>query len=344
MEAWRGFGSDNHSGVHPEVLEAIAEANVGHAHAYGDDPWTVRAAAALQVEFGENSQVAFVFNGTGANVVGLSAVCRPWESVICAESAHITTDECAAPEHIANVKLVTVLTPDGKLTPELVQPALTGFGFEHHAQPRAISVSNVTELGTVYSQAELLALADLAHGKGMLLHVDGARIANAAAGLGASIADLTVHAGVDVVSIGGTKNGMLAGEAVVLLGGACTDALPYVRKQSAQLPSKTRFIAAQFLAMYSTDLWRRCAMHANEMAELLATGARSRGIEIAFPVQANEIFALLPDETIPPLQERFHFYAWEEGIVEGKSLVRWVTSWDTTVDDVNVFLDALGEL
>ena len=250
MESWRGFGSDNHSGVHPEVLTAIAEANVGHAHAYGDDQWTVRAAAALQMEFGEKSQVAFVFNGTGANVVGLSAVCRPWESVICAESAHIATDECAAPEHIANVKLVTVLTPDGKLTPELVKPSLTGFGFEHHAQPKVISVSNVTELGTVYTQPELRALADVAHSKGMLLHVDGARVANAAVGLGVSVADLTVRAGVDGLSRGGTKNGMLGGEAVVLLGGVCTDSLPYVRKQSAQLPSKMRFVSAQFLAMF----------------------------------------------------------------------------------------------
>jgi threonine aldolase len=344
MEPWRGFGSDNHSGVHPEVLAAIAEANSGHAHAYGDDTWTVRALAALQLEFGEKSQVAFVFNGTGANVVGLSAVCRPWESVICAESAHIATDECAAPEHIANVKLVTVLSPDGKLTPELVQPSLTGFGFEHHAQPKVISVSNVTELGTVYTPAELRALSDLAHSKGMLLHVDGARLANAAAGLGVSISHLTVQAGVDVLSLGGTKNGMLAGEAVVLLGDACTDMLPYVRKQSGQLPSKMRFVAAQFHAMYGTDLWQRCARNANDMAAMLASGARGIGIEIAFPVQANEVFALLPDAAIPELQERFHFYAWEEGIAEGRSLVRWVTSWDTTTEDVDLFLGALASL
>ncbi len=344
MDAWRGFGSDNHSGVHPEVLAAIAEANQGHAHAYGDDPWTIRATAALQLELGEKSQVAFVFNGTGANVVGLSAVCRPWESVVCAESAHIATDECAAPEHIANVKLVTVLTPDGKLTPELVRPALTGFGFEHHAQPKVISVSNVTELGTVYTPDELRALSDLAHSKGMLLHCDGARLANAAVSQRVSLAELTVHAGVDVLSLGGTKNGMLAGEAVVLLGDACTDALPYVRKQSGQLPSKMRFVSAQFLAMYGTDLWQRCAANANEMAGILAMGARARGIETAFPVQANEVFALLPDERIPELQERFHFYAWEEGVAEGRSLVRWVTSWDTTLDDVNDFLDELGSV
>jgi len=339
--SWRGFGSDNHAGVHPEVLSAIAEANVGHAHAYGDDEWTVRATATLQLLLGEEAQVAFVWNGTGANVVGLAAVCRPWESVICSESAHITTDECAAPEHIANVKLVSVQTPDGKLTPELVMPALTGFGFEHHAQPRVISVSNVTELGTVYTPRELRALADLAHSKGMLLHVDGARIANAAAGIGSTLSALSFEAGVDVLSLGGTKNGMLSGEAVVLFGAARTDVLPYVRKQSGQLASKMRFVATQFSAMYGTDLWMRCATQANAMAARLAEGAKARGIEIAFPVQANEIFALLPDAVIADLQERFHFYSWEEGVVEGRSLVRWVTSWDTTPADVDAFVAAL---
>lgn len=341
METWRGFGSDNHAGVHPEVLSAIAEANVGHAHAYGDDAWTARAIRAVRASVGDEAQVAFVFNGTGANVVGLGAVCRPWESVICAESAHIMTDECGAPEHIANVKLIPVHTPDGKLTPELVQPALTGFGFEHHSQPKVISVSNVTELGTVYTPRELKALADLAHSKGMLLHVDGARIANAAAGTGASLAALSGDSGVDVLSLGGTKNGMLAGEAVVLFGSARTDDLPYVRKQSGQLPSKMRYIAAQFIAMYEGDLWRSSATHANLMARRLAEGAQAKGIEIAFPVQANEAFALLSDDAIAELQDRFHFYSWEEGIVEGRSLVRWVTSWDTESVEVDELVRAL---
>ena len=341
MESWRGFGSDNHSGVHPEVLAAIAEANVGHAHAYGDDPWTARAIRAVRSQLGDEAQVAFVFNGTGANVVGLSAVCRPWESVICAESAHIMTDECAAPEHIANVKLIPVPTPDGKLTPELVKPALTGFGFEHHAQPKVISVSNVTELGTVYSARELRALADLAHSKGMLLHVDGARIANAAVGGGAPLSGLAGDSGVDVLSLGGTKNGMLAGEAVVLFGSARTDDLAYVRKQSGQLASKMRFVSAQFVAMFEGDLWRRAASDANLMARRLSEGAQSKGIEIAFPVEANEVFALVADDAIPELQERFHFYSWEEGLAEGRSLVRWVTSWDTTSADVDDLVRAL---
>lgn len=338
---WRGFGSDNHASVHPEVLAAIAEANDGHAHAYGDDRWTDAAIEAVRAQVGGDAQVAFVFNGTGANVVGLAAVCQSWHSVICAESAHIATDECGAPEHIANVKLVTVATPDGKLTPELVAPSLSGFGFEHHAQPRVISVSNVTELGTVYTPRELRALADLAHSRGMLLHVDGARLANAAVGTGSTLAAITSEAGVDVLSLGGTKNGMLLGEAVVLFGKAQTTDLPYVRKQSGQLSSKMRFVSAQFSAMYGTDLWMTCAAHANAMAARLADGAKQRGIEIAFPVAANEVFALLSDELIPELQERFHFYAWEEGLADGKSLVRWVTSWDTTAEDVDALIDAL---
>jgi threonine aldolase len=268
-------------------------------------------------------------------------VCKPWESVICAESAHIMTDECGAPEHIANVKLIPVHTPDGKLTPELVEPALTGFGFEHHSQPKVISVSNVTELGTVYTARELQVLADLAHSKKMLLHVDGARIANAAAGTGAPLSALSGGSGVDVLSLGGTKNGMLAGEAVVLFGAARTDDLAYVRKQSGQLASKMRFISAQFVAMYEGDLWRRSANSANLMARRLAEGAQAKGVEIAFPVQANEVFALLPDDSIQALQDRFHFYAWEEGLAERHSLVRWVTSWDTTSVEVDELVRAL---
>jgi threonine aldolase len=341
MSEWRGFGSDNQSGVHPDVLSAIAEANTGHAHAYGDDPWTARAIQAVRAQLGENAQVALVWNGTGANVVGLSAVCRPWHSVICAESAHIMTDECGAPEHIGNFKLVPVPTPDGKLTPALVEPALTGFGNEHHTQPRVISVSNVTELGTVYTQRELRALADLAHAKGMLLHCDGARIANAAASLGTSLASLSGQAGIDVLSFGGTKNGMLAGEAVVLFGDARTDDLAYVRKQSAQLASKMRYLAAQFVAMYESDLWRECATRANLMARRLAEGLGAKGIEIAFPVQANEIFALLSDEIIDALQGDFHFMAWEEGILPGRSLVRCVCSWDTDSVEVDEFVRAV---
>ena len=333
----RGFGSDNHAGVHPAVLAAIADANRGHVPAYGDDPSTQRAQEVLRRHLGDEAQIAFTFNGTGANVVALATLCRPWDSVICPVSAHINSDECGAPEHIANIKLVPVETPDGKLTPELVQPHLTGFGFEHHAQPRVISVSNVSELGTVYSVAELRALSGLAHAHGMYLHVDGARICNAAVGLDVALRALTVDAGVDALSLGGTKNGMLAGEAVVLFGEAQSDDLQYVRKQSGQLSSKMRFVAAQFLAMFEGDLWRECASHANSMARRLAEGATQAGIEISQPVQANEVFAVLPREITPALLERFRFYVWDKSANE----VRWVTSWDTAEEDVDELVAAL---
>ncbi len=333
----RGFGSDNQAGVHPSVFQAIAEANQGHVPAYGDDVFTERARAVLRGIFGEEAQLAFTFNGTGANVVSLGALCSPWQSVVCAATAHINTDECAAPEHIANVKLVAVETPDGKLTPDLVRPHLVGFGFEHHAQPRVISVSNVTELGGVYTPDELGRLAALAHEHGMFLHVDGARICNAAAALGVSLRALTADVGVDALSLGGTKNGMLAGEAVVLFGEARSENLAYVRKQSGQLSSKMRFVAAQFLAMFEGELWLECASHANAMAARLADGAADAGIEITHAVDANEVFAILPRHITPALQERFRFYVWDEE----RNEVRWVASWDTTEDDVDALVEAL---
>ncbi len=335
---WRGFGSDNHSGVHPEVIASMMAANLGHAHGYGEDPWTDEATATLRRHLGEDCDIAFVFNGTGANCVSFAATCRPWESVICASTAHINCDECAAPEHLAGVKLVAVETPDGKLTPDLVRPHLTNFGFEHAAQPRVISVSNVSELGTVYTPGELARLADLAHAHNMLLHVDGARIANAVASLGCTLRELTADAGVDVLSLGATKNGALGAEAVVLFGDARTDHLKYVRKQLGQLASKMRFSSAQFSAMFEGDLWIDSATHANAMARLLADGARAAGIELAQVPQANEVFAILPAEKIAPLQERFHFYIWDEP----GNVVRWVTSWDTTQADVEALVAAVS--
>jgi threonine aldolase len=337
----RGFGSDNHAGAHPEILAAIAGAGEGHVPAYGDDPWTQNAIEVVKGHVGD-AQVALVWNGTGANVVALSALCRPWESVICAETAHINVDECGAPEHVANVKLVAIPTPDGKLTSELVRPHLVGFGFEHHAQPKVISVSNVSEFGTVYRPEELRALADLAHSNGMYLHVDGARISNACASLGLSMAALTSEVGVDALSLGGTKNGAVALEAVVLFGDARTEALPYVRKQSAQLASKMRFVAAQVVAMYEDDLWLRLAAHANAMAARLAAGAEMVGLELAQPVDANEVFPLLTSEQVAATQERFRYYTWDESPRgDGRVCVRWVTSWDTTEQDVDALLEAL---
>jgi threonine aldolase len=342
MTHCRGFGSDNHSGVHPAVFEAMRAASVGHAHAYGDDAWTEQAREVVRRRVGADCDVAFVFNGTGANCVSFAALCRDWESVICAESAHVNQDECGAPEHLAGIKLVPVATPDGKLTPELVRPHLRGFGFEHHAQPRLISVSNVSEMGTVYTPEELSALADVAHEHAMLLHVDGARISNAAVALDCSLAELSSEAGVDALSLGGTKNGMAFGEAVVLFGDARAEHLPYVRKHNAQLASKMRFLSAQFIALFDGDLWYQCARSANEMAALLAEGARSRGVELAFPPEANEVFAYLPAERVPELEARFHFYTWDEAVdPQGRLLVRWVTSWDTERSDVQALLEAL---
>jgi len=259
---WRGFGSDNHSGVHPEVLAAITATNDGHAHPYGDDPWTAAAHETLRGHLGEECDIAFVWNGTGANCVSFAVACKPWESVICPTTAHINCDECGAPERVAGIKLVPVDTPDGKLTAEMIEGHLSVLGFEHAAQPRVISVSNVTELGTVYTPTELGVLADFAHTHGLLLHVDGARIANACAALGCSMRELVTDPGVDLFSLGGTKNGMLAGEAVVLLGDGRSDDLKFARKQLTQLASKQRFIAAQFSAMFAGDLWLRSATHA----------------------------------------------------------------------------------
>lgn len=339
---YKGFGSDNQAGVHPQVLAAIEAANEGHAHAYGDDPWTARAKEILLERLGPDADVAFVFNGTGANVVCLAAACRPWESVICARTAHINVDECGAPEHIAGVKLVAVDTPDGKLTAELVAPELSGFGFEHHAQPRVISISQLSEYGTLYTPAEVAALAAVAHEHGMLLHMDGARIANAAVALDVPIRAFTADAGVDLLSFGGTKNGMLAAEAVVLFGESRGNHLPYVRKQSGQLSSKMRFVAAQFIAMYDGDLWHRCAAHANEMAARLAAGAQAAGVRVTQSPQANEVFALLPRDRAALLIERFHFYVWDERAGDTHVEVRWVTSWDTTAEEVDGLIAALA--
>lgn len=342
MSGVRGFGSDNHAGVVPEVMVAVMAANTGRAWAYGDDRWTAQAKEVLAAHLGQ-AEIAFTFNGTGANCVSLATICRPWQSVICAATAHINTDECAAPERIAGVKLVPVETADGKLTPELVQPHLTGFDFEHHAQPKVISISNASELGTVYTPQETRALADLAHSHGMLLHVDGARIANAAAGLGCSLAALTSEAGVDALSLGGTKNGMMAAEAVVLFEGVPAADLKYVRKQSAQLASKMRFIAAQFTAMFEGDLWLQCAQRANEAARRLADGACAAGIDVAYPVDANEVFARLATPLARELSKRFDFYIWDETPDDsGRLLVRWVTAWDTREEDVDALVSALA--
>jgi len=333
------FGSDNHAGILPEVLDAIAAANEGHALSYGYDPWTLAMEERFREHFGPDAQAFAVFNGTGANVVGLRALCRPWDAVVCTEAAHLNVDECGAPERVGGFKLIPIAAPGAKLTPALVAPRLARFGDEHAVQPRVISITQSTELGTLYALDEVRALADLAHEHGMLLHVDGARLANAAATLGCSLHDLTTGAGADAVSFGGTKTGMLAGDAVVLLRPELAEGARYLRKQSMQLASKMRFLAAQFDALLRDDVWRRAAGHANAMASRLAAAVEDvPGVRITQPIQANAVFAILPPDITARLQQDFPFYVWDEGTGE----VRWMCSWDTTAEDVDAFAGAIA--
>lgn len=337
----KGFASDNNAGVHQEILKAIGEANTGHVTGYGADPWTEEAEALFRHHFGHETEIFFVFNGTGANVVALSALTSPFHAVICASTAHIHTDECGAPEKFTGCKLLAVNTPDGKLTPELVRPHLHGFGFEHHAQPRVISISQVTEMGTLYQPGEISALASLAHDHGMFLHMDGARISNAAAALDLPFRTFSRDCGVDVLSFGGTKNGMLSGEAVLFFNPACASSVKYIRKQSMQLFSKMRFTSAQFLAFFKDDLWKKSALHANKMAKILESEIRTiPGITITQKVEANGIFAIVPRKIITPLQEKYFFYVWDEEAPE----VRWMTSFDTTEEEIRDFARLIRNL
>jgi threonine aldolase len=332
------FASDNHAGVHPEAMEAIARANVGHAPAYGEDAWTRELEERCREVFGDVA-VFPVFNGTGANVTSLAALLRPHQSVICAETAHLNVDECGAPERFAGCKLVDLPTPDGKLTPDIVDRGLVAIGDEHHVQARVVTVTQATELGTVYTVDELRRLTDHAHRNGLLVHMDGSRIANAAAALDAGLAEVTGGAGVDVLSFGGTKNGLLAAEAVVFFDRSLATDFLYVRKQAMQLSSKMRFASAQLLAMLDNELWRRNAAHANAMAQRLAAGlAGIAGVELAQPVQANGVFAQLPRAAVAPLQERYPFYVIDEDAV----IARFMCSWDTRPEDVDDFLGAIA--
>jgi threonine aldolase len=322
------------------VLAAIARVNVGHAFGYGHDQYTRRVQTLLAEQFGERAQAFFVFNGTGANVLALRASCRRFEAAICASTAHINVDECGAPEVIAGVKLLTTETEHGKLTPERVTELIARAGDEHAVQPRVVSVSQCTELGTLYTVAELGALAQLAHARGLLVHMDGARLANAAASLGVPLRSLTAEVGVDILAFGGTKNGLLGGEAVVILTPELADGFQYLRKQSLQLASKMRFLAAQFEALLADELWRRSASHANAMALRLADAVRELpGLTVTRPVQTNAVFATLPAQATAALQDQFGFYVWDAARGE----VRWMCSWDTTEDDVDVFARAVGD-
>ena len=338
----RGFGSDNHSGVSPEVLKAIADANVDHALAYGDDEYCARVTELFKQTFGQQANVYFVFNGTGANVLCIDAMCRSHHAVVCADTAHINVDECGAPQRIVGCKLLTVPTPDGKLTPDLVRTQLHGFGFEHHSQPRAISIAQSSELGTLYTLDEIRALADLAHQYNMYLHVDGARLANAAVSLGCSFKEMTTDCGVDCLSFGGTKNGLLMGESAVILNPALDVELKYRRKQMGQLCSKMRFMAVQFETYLSefdgVPLWRRNAEHSNRMAQMLFNEVKDiEGVKVMYPVQVNSVFVQLPREVWTALQQDYFFYDWDMDA----NVVRWMCSFDTTEEDIKSFVAAL---
>jgi len=337
----RGFASDNNAGVHPLIMKALNDVNIGHSIAYGDDPYTSSAIQSLQKIFGPKSAAFLVFNGTAANVLGLNSLTKSYNAIICAETAHINVDECGAPEKYTGCKLLTVPCSDGKLKIEGINKYMHGFGSEHHSQPKIISISQTTEMGTVYTPSEIKELADFAHAHDMKLHMDGARISNAAVSLEMGFADFTTNTGVDVLSFGGTKNGMMYGEAVIFFDSEMADDFKYNRKQGMQLASKMRYISAQFNAFLENDLWKSNATQANKMANLLFQRVKDiKEISITQEVQANGVFVILPESIVSDLQSEYFFYSWDEG----RSEYRWMASFDTTEEDVNNFVNRLKEL
>lgn len=341
MKSPRGFASDNNSGAHPQILEAIMKANSGHALAYGSDPYTEQATKKIQALFKKPSEVFFVFNGTAANVLALSALTEPFHAVLCTETAHIHVDECGAPERFTGNKLVTCPSADGKLTIPQLDKAYKGIGDQHHVQPKVVAISQSTEMGTVYTKDELKKLSDWAHERKMFLYVDGARIANAVASQNISISQMLEETGVDAFSFGGTKNGLLLGEAIVFLNTDLAKDFKFRRKQGMQLASKMRFLSCQFEAMLKDDLWLKNATHANGMAKLLEQEVKEiPGIRITQKVEGNGVFAILPKAVIPELQEKAFFYVWNEERGE----VRWMASWDTAEEDVKAFAETARKL
>lgn len=343
----REFASDNYSGIHPDVLAAIAAANGGHQGAYGSDAYTARLQEVMQQHFGDDTEAFPVFNGTGANVTALQSMLPRWGAVIAASTAHINVDEGGAPERVGGFKLLTVPTDDGKLTPELIDREAWGWGDEHRAQPLVVSITQSTELGTLYTVEEISAITEHAHARGMRVHMDGARLSNAAAALNLPLRAFTRDAGIDVLSYGGTKNGAMLGEAIVVLTPDAADGLLYSRKFNMQLASKMRFVSAQLIALLEGDLWLRNAQHANDMARRLRDSIEQgvsnntiSGVSFTQPTQANGIFATLPHGVADQLREKFRFYDWDAA----RNEVRWMCSFDTTEDDVDAFVTELGRL
>jgi threonine aldolase len=336
----RSFASDNNAGVHAEVLDAIARANRGHVIAYGTDPYTQSAIQKFEEHFGPDIDVFFTFNGTGANVLSLQALARPYHAVLCSDFAHIYVDECGAPEKHTGCKLIPLPHQDGKITVHAIRSAYHGIGDQHHVQPRVISITQSTEMGTVYQPDEMQALAEFAHEHEMFLHVDGARIANAAVSLGQTLRQATRDLGVDVLSFGGTKNGIMGGEAVVFFDRTLSQDFRFLRKQGMQLASKMRFIAVQFDALLTDDLWRRSAAHSNRMARLLEKELRGiPQVRVVWKVESNGVFAQIPVHAIEKIKERYFFYPW----IEEECIVRWMCSFDTTEEDVKDFARVVAE-
>ena len=337
----RSFASDNNSSVHPNVMEAIINANKNHALGYGDDPWTEEATKKVQALFERESYPLFVFNGTGSNTMALQMMTRPYHIIFCAETAHIAVDECGAPAKATGCIMRPIMTTDGKLTPELLKPYMVNFGVEHHSQPGAIYISQCTELGTIYTPDELRALCNFAHSHGLKVHMDGARISNAAAALNLSLDEISASCGIDTLTLGGTKNGLMGAECVVVFDKSLFAEARYARKQSCQLASKMRYISCQFTAFLTDNLWLKCAEHANAMAKRLYDElVQFPEVTFTQKFESNQLFLTMPRDVEDKLHERYYFYFWNEAINE----MRLVTSFDTTEEDIDNFIAYVREL
>jgi threonine aldolase len=334
----RGFGSDNNAGIHPDILKEIISSNTGHAAGYGSDVYTEQAQNIFKEHLGSETETFFVFTGTAANVLGLSGILKSWNSVITASTAHLEGDECGAPEKFIGCKVLVVDAPDGKINPELIEKHMHGIDFEHHSQPKVISITQATEMGTVYSADEIATIASYAHSRSMLLHMDGARIANAAVSLNLPFKAFTTDAGVDVLSFGGTKNGMMCGESICFLKPGLSTDFKYIRKQGMQLASKMRFISAQYIGYFRNDLWKKCASNSNAMAKIFAEKLKQiPEVEVTQKVQSNGVFVIIPDKVAEKMRNFYFFYPWDEK----KSEWRLMCSWDTEEGDIEDFVTLL---